>query len=80
MRKRITNIVLAMVLLWSALPAAAQEQKKAPEPLTIKVGDVAPDFTLLHYDGKGVKPITLSEFRGKKNVIVAFFVFAFTGG
>jgi hypothetical protein len=27
-----------------------------------------------------VKPITLSEFRGKKNVIVAFFVFAFTGG
>lgn len=64
----------------AGLPLLAQEPKKEPEPLKIKVGDVAPDFTLLAYDGKGVKPVSLHDFRGKKNVVVAFFVFAFTGG
>ena len=48
--------------------------------MKIKVGDVAPDFTLLEFDGKGVKPVSLHDFKGKKNVALAFFVFAFTGG
>jgi peroxiredoxin len=26
------------------------------------------------------KPVKLSDFRGKKNVILAFYVLAFTGG
>ncbi len=39
----------------------------APE---IKVGDTAPDFTLKDQDQKDVK---LSEFRGKKNVVLAFY-------
>jgi peroxiredoxin len=69
-----------MALLLGALAGVAQEQKPAAEPLKVKVGDVAPDFTLLHYDGQKVQPVTLSDFRGKKNVIVAFYVFAFTGG
>ena len=56
------------------------QQKEAPEPLKIKVGDVAPDFTLLQYDGNGVKPVSLHDFKGKKKVALAFFVFAFTGG
>jgi peroxiredoxin len=43
----------------------------------LKVGDVAPDFTLPDNTGKQVK---LSDFRGKKNVILAFYVLAFTGG
>jgi len=60
-------------------PAAAQA-KKAAEPLTLKVGDAAPDFTLLAFDGKDLKKVSLSEFRGKKNVALAFYVFAFTGG
>jgi len=38
---------------------------------------VAPDFTLPDQNGKQVK---LSEFRGKKTVILAFYVLAFTGG
>jgi hypothetical protein len=45
-----------------------------------KVGDVAPDFTLKYFDGTDLKPVKLSDFRGKKNVVVAFYVFAFTGG
>jgi peroxiredoxin len=36
----------------------------------IKVGDVAPDFTLKDQDQKDV---TLSSFKGKKNVVLAFY-------
>ena len=71
---------LFALLLLFAIPLAAEEPKKAPEPLKIKVGDVAPDFTLLAYDGQGVKPVSLHDYRGKKQVALAFFVFAFTGG
>ena len=39
----------------------------APE---VKVGDMAPDFTLKDQDQKEVK---LSDFRGKKNVVLAFY-------
>ena len=45
-----------------------------------KVGDVAPDFTLQYFDGKDRKDVSLSQYRGKKNVVLAFYVFAFTGG
>jgi hypothetical protein len=70
----------AILLAFSVVPLFGQEPKKEPEPLTVKVGDMAPDFTLLHYDGQGVKPVSLHDFRGKKNVALAFYVFAFTGG
>lgn len=43
----------------------------------LKVGDVAPDFTLPSTTGQ---PVKLSDFRGKKNVVLAFFPAAFTGG
>ncbi len=82
MRKLIGSALLVAFSLVSAA-AIAQEKKEpapAPEPLKIKVGDMAPDFTLLEYDGKGVKPVSLHDFRGKKQVALAFFVFAFTGG
>lgn len=52
-------------------------KKPAPPEPKFKVGDTAPDFTLLDQNRKEVK---LSDFRGKKNVAVAFIVFAFTGG
>ena len=48
--------------------------------MKLKVGDMAPDFTLLAFDGKELKKISLHDYRGKKNVALAFFVFAFTGG
>jgi peroxiredoxin len=44
------------------------------------VGDMAPDFTLKHFDGGNLKDVKLSDYRGKKNVVLAFYIFAFTGG
>jgi len=45
-----------------------------------EVGDVAPELKLQYFDGKDLKDVTLSQYRGKKNVVLAFYVFAFTGG
>jgi peroxiredoxin len=39
------------------------------------IGDSAPDFTLVTTTGQ---PVTLSSFRGNKNVLLAFFPLAFT--
>ena len=44
---------------------------------TLKVGDTAPDFSLMGSDGKTYK---LSDFKGKKPVVLAWFPKAFTGG
>jgi cytochrome oxidase Cu insertion factor (SCO1/SenC/PrrC family) len=61
-----------------ALSVAALAQATPKPPSThLKVGDTAPDFALTDTAGK---PVKLSEFRGKKNVILAFYVLAFTGG
>ena len=77
MRNRVLILLSTLLCLTSAV---AQEKKPAPEPPKIKIGDMAPDFTLLQYDGSGVKPVSLHDFKGKKNVALAFYVFAFTGG
>lgn len=45
-----------------------------------KVGDLAPDFSLKYSDGHDLKEIKLSQYRGQKQVVLAFYVFAFTGG
>ena len=42
----------------------------------LSAGDTAPDFTLRDQNGT---PVSLSEFRGKKNVVVVFYPFAFSG-
>lgn len=44
---------------------------------TLKVGDKAPDFNLL---SDKWEPVKLSDFHGKKNVFLAVYVLAFTGG
>ncbi len=50
-------------------------ETSATETATIKVGIQAPDFTLADLQGNKV---TLSSFQGKKNVVLAFFPFAFS--
>jgi peroxiredoxin len=42
----------------------------------LAVGEVAPDFSLRDQQGKKV---SLSDFRGSKNVVVVFYPFAFSG-
>lgn len=77
MRKSILTIAC---LLAAMIPAAAQAQQQKPEPLKLKVGDMAPDFHLKYFDGAKVQDVSLDQFKGKKSVVLAFFVFAFTGG
>ena len=68
--------LLAAVAL-SAAPLAPQAQKSEPPKLILKVGDTAPEFSLL---SDGWKTVKLSDYRGKKNVFLAVYVLAFTGG
>lgn len=80
-----------ILLLLSAAIAAAQQPtptpaKATPPPVphtSLKVGQPAPDFTLASTavgpDGRGLR-FKLSDFKGKKNVVLAFYVLAFTGG
>jgi peroxiredoxin (alkyl hydroperoxide reductase subunit C) len=50
--------------------------KSHAETKTLKVGDVAPDFTLRTGNREEWH---LADFRGKKNVVLAFVPFAFSG-
>ena len=62
------TIGLAAMLVGSVMAQGAAE---------LKVGDMAPDFTLQGTDGKTHK---LSDYRGKQAVVVAWFPRAFTQG
>ncbi|MFI9006387.1 peroxiredoxin [Actinosynnema sp. NPDC053489] len=42
----------------------------------VEVGAQAPDFTLNDYNKQ---PVTLSSFRGERNVLLVFYPFAFSG-
>lgn len=96
MTKRIPGLLLSLAFSASVFaqqqtaPAGAQkpqptqpqaqpaQPQPAPPPQThLKVGDPAPEFVLRDTEGKEVK---LSDFKGKKNVVLAFYVLAFTGG
>ena len=71
------NIVFAVAFLLSLAAASFAQGTPPPKYDKLKVGDMAPDFTLPDLKGAKVK---LSDFRGKNNVVLAFYVFAFTGG
>ena len=75
--KRLVARALGLALMVASLPAHAQEQKDTVGKTQLKVGDVAPDFTLLSNQWE---PVKLSDFRAKKKVILAFYVLAFTSG
>lgn len=59
---------------------AALSQNVTPPKTPLKVGDVAPDFSIAANSTSNRTAVKLSDFRGKKNVILAFFPAAFTGG
>jgi len=75
---RAKTVVPVLTVLALAFSMAANAQQAAQALVTnVKVGDAAPDFTLSDHTGKQVK---LSDFKGKRNVILAFYVMAFTAG
>ena len=71
--------VLALATISGALSSAQEKKQPAPPP-KLKVGDSAPNFKLQYFDGNNLKDVTLDQYRGKKNVVLAFYIFAFTGG
>ncbi len=85
MKKQIAVLLLLLAVI--ALPAFGQatttpaQTKTATPPVApkthLKVGEAAPDFTLTDTEGKQV---SLHDFKGNKNVVLAFYVLAFTGG
>jgi AhpC/TSA family len=82
LQENIMKRILAACLLFSMAPAltpspSRSQKKEEVAKLSLKVGDKAPDFTLLSDQWKTVK---LSDYRGKKNVFLAVYVLAFTGG
>jgi cytochrome oxidase Cu insertion factor (SCO1/SenC/PrrC family) len=77
MKRIVTAFTALLLLLLMAGQFSAAAQEDAIAKTNLKVGDAAPDFTLLANDWK---PVKLSDFRGKKTVVLAFYVLAFTGG
>lgn len=73
MRRLISIGILTLLLAAASLA----QTNPAPPSTHLKVGMAAPDFTLNDTAGK---PVKLSDFKGKKNVVLAFYVLAFTGG
>jgi cytochrome oxidase Cu insertion factor (SCO1/SenC/PrrC family) len=75
MVKRILIWVSLLMVLTSSAAYAQLGPKDGIELKTmdlerVQVGDAAPDFTLENMDGNR---ISLSDFRGKKNVILVFY-------
>ena len=77
-------MTVGLVAALAAGTAMAQGQPQgqgaaapAAVPTVVKVGDMAPDFNLQGTDGKWHK---LSDYRGKTNVVIAWFPKAFTQG
>ncbi len=82
-RKRVLTVLGVSVMVALMLSAPLSQQLRAanqPAPMKLKVGDQAPDFKLQYFDGNDLKDVSLSQYRGKKNVVLAFYIFAFTGG
>ena len=72
------KVLIGSVIAAVAMVGAVHAQGQAPAPVpTLKVGDMAPDFSLQGSDGKTHK---LSDYRGKSAVVIAWFPKAFTSG
>ena len=69
--------MLSLAVAGVLLPVGLFAQATTPPHTNLKVGDMAPDFTLNATNNTKVK---LSDFRGKNTVVLAFFPAAFTGG
>ena len=71
------RILFSLFIGAFAATVALSQANPTPPSTHLKVGMAAPEFTLNDTAGK---PVKLSDFKGKKNLVLAFYVLAFTGG
>jgi len=71
----------ASIALGMSASLAGAQAAPAPAPTPLKVGEMAPDFTVVTVtaDGLTAKPFTLSEHKGE-TIVLAFFPKARTSG
>ena len=74
---RLNASVWAVILMTAILTAAALGEEVVTTSNTLKVGMIAPDFTLKDEEGA---ERSLSDYLGKKSVVLAFYPKDFTGG
>ena len=78
------SLALGASLMFAANGYAQGPNAAPPPPPSVKVGQAAPDFTaryLAMENGRpSFKPVKLSDFKGQKNVVLAFFPAAFSPG
>ncbi len=74
-------LIGACLLTLASIVARPAEAEEADDPANekLKVGDEAPDFAFPDPENPD-KTVKLSELKGKKNVVLAFYPKAFTGG
>jgi hypothetical protein len=82
--KAFLKVIGTWLLVAAVLSPQLSQQLRAegtqPARPKLKIGNEAPDFKLKYFDGNDLKDVSLSQYRGKKNVVLAFYIFAFTGG
>jgi peroxiredoxin (alkyl hydroperoxide reductase subunit C) len=81
MRKKVHYLIILMLSISALIPYAYGADERIPvrTQTYLKVGEPAPDFTLpasMPVDGK--EKVTLSQFKGKKNVVLSFHVLDWT--
>jgi hypothetical protein len=76
-RPSLRAVLSSLLLLTVAATGLLSAQNVKITHTSLKPGDMAPDFTLLDHHWN---PVRLSDFRGKKNVVLAFYVLAFSEG
>ena len=74
---RLNVSILAVILMTAILIATSSGEEAVTTPNTLQVGMIAPEFTLK--DEEGVEQ-RLSDYLGKKSVVLAFYPKDFTGG
>lgn len=69
-----TGAVVALLMMLAAPASARQRRGNFRRKTTLKVGDPAPDFSLVEIDEKGRTKgrISLSSFMGRSAVVLAF--------
>lgn len=75
--ERTLAIVAALMLSTPSSMGVAQPSAQDGAPRMLTAGDPAPDFSLVGSDGR---TYTLSAYRGKQVVVLAWFARAFSGG